>query len=910
MSLSSDLNKHIYVGNGVTKTFDYEFDILTEDDLHIYLTDTINGTETEITSNYSVSPSEGTFPSSNGTVTYPSIGTAISSDYKLTIIRTLEVLQPTVYPNNTALKPKVVERSFDRITMIAQQQQEQIDRTLQFAITVPDSFSRSLPAPVALKALRINSDATAFEYTTDPEIAADQAAASAAAALVSATNSTNSATSSANSATAAASSAATIGGFLDYTATAKTADIITKSPRVDARSFYVAPQVNPDGTYHPLSEIFATLAEAQAVYSCAEALTDSIDWCVLQTAIDYAIDNLRICYIPAGIYIINKTLQITKHTASARIKAFIKGDAGSPVATYATSGTVIRTTTSGITAMATPRLDPSANNLEYWCQEIIIEDLNFIGTKTYLSTFTTEEQSCIGLDLSFTLYTRVTNVNSNGFGIGIQHENCSEVYHTGLTATTNNYTGVKLKRTSRTDLVYTNDCQVWFNYLQSNYNQRRDLHLDNIRTLYINGGEFVTGYDVLTDYERILIENSPADSSFYFSNFNAENHTSGLPLILAQNCFVGNLSIKNGCFQSFANPNVSPSQNNPLIRLTNCNFNTVKVIDSSFDRNFGAASAYGRNLNSIIIIDVQANISTTMSIGEIICENNSPSWYNTAIADYQEPNILNNVHVPRDYVNILGFDAPITPNFNFSRNTIVGTYSMGTNPFDSSTYEIKWTSTSTNNYAVIKPYLPLKSREVVAVIICDDSLNTVIPRIYALSGIGTEGTDWNACTTKGETYTANGITYQKYIFNIQVQNLAALESSGITAIGVANLYGNAGVTSGIVMLAAYASKKDIVKKNWDRLTPATTAPASGQYMAGETQANSAFSTGGITSWMCVASGSPGTWQPTGHAGFRSNAGTPVSVLTPTFVGEEVLDSTNSKWYKAISLVNTGWVALN
>jgi hypothetical protein len=207
MSLSSDLTKHIYAGNGTTTTFDYTFDVLTEDDLHIFLIEVSTGTETELTTNFTITPSEGSFPSGGGTVTYPLTGTAITSAYKLAIVRTLEVLQPTVYPNNSALYPKVIEKSFDRITMIAQQQQEEIDRTLQFAITVPDDFNRELPDPVALKALRINSDATAFEYTTDPEIAANQAAASAAAAATSATNSASSATNAATSATAAAETA-------------------------------------------------------------------------------------------------------------------------------------------------------------------------------------------------------------------------------------------------------------------------------------------------------------------------------------------------------------------------------------------------------------------------------------------------------------------------------------------------------------------------------------------------------------------------------------------------------------------------------------------------------------------------------------------------------------------------------
>ncbi|HCE9349139.1 TPA: right-handed parallel beta-helix repeat-containing protein [Pseudomonas aeruginosa] len=42
-----------------------------------------------------------------------------------------------------------------------------------------------------------------------------------------------------------------------------------------------------DGGRHPLSERFSTLAEAQAVYPAAQALTDEIDWCALQAAIAF-----------------------------------------------------------------------------------------------------------------------------------------------------------------------------------------------------------------------------------------------------------------------------------------------------------------------------------------------------------------------------------------------------------------------------------------------------------------------------------------------------------------------------------------------------------------------------------------------------------------------------------------------
>jgi lysophospholipase L1-like esterase len=198
MTVSSNLNKKTYIGNGTTKVFDYDFDVLSEDDLHLYLTNITTGIQKEIMANYSISPSSGVFPSSSGTITYPTIGTAITSNYKFTIIRTMEVEQPTVYPNNTALKPKVVEKSFDRITMIAQQQQEQISRSLTHSVSIDPNVSNELPYPVPNMAIGWNETGEKL-VNVDP------------------------------------------GTFplSDYTATAKVADIITKGPLVDVRAFGV-----------------------------------------------------------------------------------------------------------------------------------------------------------------------------------------------------------------------------------------------------------------------------------------------------------------------------------------------------------------------------------------------------------------------------------------------------------------------------------------------------------------------------------------------------------------------------------------------------------------------------------------------------------------------------------------------
>ncbi|WP_409345872.1 right-handed parallel beta-helix repeat-containing protein [Paenibacillus sp. MBLB4367] len=67
-----------------------------------------------------------------------------------------------------------------------------------------------------------------------------------------------------------------------------------------------------DGGSHPLSERFATLESAQAAYPHAKALTDEIDWCAIQAAIEYvktgSAPTTRV-YIPKGTYLVNQAIR-------------------------------------------------------------------------------------------------------------------------------------------------------------------------------------------------------------------------------------------------------------------------------------------------------------------------------------------------------------------------------------------------------------------------------------------------------------------------------------------------------------------------------------------------------------------------------------------------------------------------
>ncbi|HBV2907675.1 phage tailspike protein [Citrobacter freundii] len=63
-----------------------------------------------------------------------------------------------------------------------------------------------------------------------------------------------------------------------------------------------------DGTLHPLSETFSTLSAAQMVYPFVTALTQSLDYAGIQSAINTG----KNVFIPRGTYFVNSTIKMTK----------------------------------------------------------------------------------------------------------------------------------------------------------------------------------------------------------------------------------------------------------------------------------------------------------------------------------------------------------------------------------------------------------------------------------------------------------------------------------------------------------------------------------------------------------------------------------------------------------------------
>jgi len=149
MTVSSQVNRKDYAGNGSTTAFATEFRFLVDTDLKVILTVDSTSVETDqvLTTDYTVT---GVGDDSGGTVTMivpPATGET------LTIKRDAPLTQNTDYVENDDFPAESHERALDKLTMNMQQQQEEIDRSLKLS-EGQQSTGLTIPAPDAGKFLQ------------------------------------------------------------------------------------------------------------------------------------------------------------------------------------------------------------------------------------------------------------------------------------------------------------------------------------------------------------------------------------------------------------------------------------------------------------------------------------------------------------------------------------------------------------------------------------------------------------------------------------------------------------------------------------------------------------------------------------------------------------------------------------
>jgi len=134
-----------YVGNGTTADYDFGFEIAAKSELSVKKRDTSTGTETTLalTTDFTI-PDAHVNRAAGGTITLTA--GVLASGYALSLRRVKALTQTTDLRNQGEGFQETIENAIDKLTMISQQQQDEIDRSLKIPESEEPDGSLEIPA--------------------------------------------------------------------------------------------------------------------------------------------------------------------------------------------------------------------------------------------------------------------------------------------------------------------------------------------------------------------------------------------------------------------------------------------------------------------------------------------------------------------------------------------------------------------------------------------------------------------------------------------------------------------------------------------------------------------------------------------------------------------------------------------
>lgn len=131
MSVTSTQRRVQYTGDGTNKGFGVPFRALASTDLYVVLTDPVTQTDSDqtVTTHYTVA---GDVTQGEATIEFV---TAPTSGHIVTIYRKTSIIQPQTIEENTTFSGADIEAALDRLTMAAQENEEDAQRAVTEAIT-------------------------------------------------------------------------------------------------------------------------------------------------------------------------------------------------------------------------------------------------------------------------------------------------------------------------------------------------------------------------------------------------------------------------------------------------------------------------------------------------------------------------------------------------------------------------------------------------------------------------------------------------------------------------------------------------------------------------------------------------------------------------------------------------------
>ena len=178
MTVSTQLTKRIYQGNGVTTAWEVDFPLLSAADLSVYVTSP-HGVEEKVTQGYALDML-------THTLTYPTAESGLaplSDGTTLTLVRNTPLTQEIDLLRQGELDAEVLEQGYDKLTLLVQELSEKLSRSIKYPVSMPESSDEA--NSFLTKILSARRDALS---------ASTKAAASAQVAQTSAAEATQTAT--------------------------------------------------------------------------------------------------------------------------------------------------------------------------------------------------------------------------------------------------------------------------------------------------------------------------------------------------------------------------------------------------------------------------------------------------------------------------------------------------------------------------------------------------------------------------------------------------------------------------------------------------------------------------------------------------------------------------------------------
>ena len=134
MTVSMQITKRMYQGNGVVRKWDVDFPLISADDLRVFLTSP-QGVEEEIFTDFSVDLL-------THALTYPTDESgkpALACGWKLTVVRATPLTQEIDLLRQGELDAEVLEQGYDKLTMLVQELGEKVDRSIKYPVSTEEN---------------------------------------------------------------------------------------------------------------------------------------------------------------------------------------------------------------------------------------------------------------------------------------------------------------------------------------------------------------------------------------------------------------------------------------------------------------------------------------------------------------------------------------------------------------------------------------------------------------------------------------------------------------------------------------------------------------------------------------------------------------------------------------------------